>query len=104
MSVKNENQSSTGVVEKEKTEKAKMYNLVLHNDDYTPMEFVVMILMEVFLKDHQTAVQLMHDVDQKGKGIVGLYTREVAIMKKQMVDRISTQEDYPLKITIEEKE
>ena len=61
-----------------KTKKPPMYRVIIHNDDYTPQDFVVMILMDIFRKARPAAVQIMLSVHTKGQGIAGIYTREIA--------------------------
>ena len=79
-----------------------MYSVILHNDDYTPMDFVVQILVGIFDKDQNEATALMLEVHQKGKSIVGEYVYDIAMTKKLQADAISDQSNYPLKITVEE--
>lgn len=81
MSVKEE--GGTGVVEKEKIEHKRppMYNVVMHNDDFTPMDFVTWTLVQHFNKDLEGAIQLMLKVHQEGKAVAGTYTQEIANTK-----------------------
>ncbi len=88
--------------EKIKLQKPKMYKVVLHNDDYTSMEFVVEILIEVFSKTPAEATKIMLDVHHKGKGIVGVYTYDIANTKVKMVEELAKIHDFPLKASIEE--
>jgi ATP-dependent Clp protease adaptor protein ClpS len=81
----------------------KMYKVILLNDDYTTMEFVVRILMSVFNKSAIEAEKIMFDVHYKGKGIVGLYTYDIAKTKVLSVERIAKNEEYPLKAIMEEE-
>ena len=92
---------STLTVEKTKVQHPRLYNVLLHNDDYTPMDFVVMILETIFNKNHQDAVQIMLAVHKKGIGHCGTYTREVAEHKTQKVNEIARENEYPLKCTME---
>ena len=79
-----------------------MYRVLLHNDDYTTMEFVVEILMYVFNKTVEAATKIMLNVHQKGVGICGVYTYEVAETKVETVQRLAEENGFPLKCTMEE--
>ncbi len=93
--------SDVAVLEKTKIVPPSMWNVVLHNDNATPMEFVVVILMQIFHKDAQTATELMLDIHQKGKGVAGTFSKEVAETKKTQTDETSRVNGYPLKCTLE---
>ena len=80
----------------EEVAEPSMYRVFLLNDDFTPMEFVVLVLMKVFGKNEATATQLMLEVHQKGRAIVGVYTREIAETKTQLVNSFSRQHEFPL--------
>ncbi|MGD2029908.1 MAG: ATP-dependent Clp protease adapter ClpS [Desulfobacterales bacterium] len=80
-----------------------MYKVLLHNDDYTTMEFVVEILMLVFNKPPEEAVKIMLNVHQKGIGICGVYTYEVSETKVNTVQDLARQNGFPLKCTMEEE-
>lgn len=80
-----------------------MYRVLLHNDDYTTMEFVVEILMYVFNKTAEAATQIMLNVHKKGVGICGVYTYEVAETKVETVSRLAEENGFPLKCTMEEE-
>ena len=82
--------------------KPKMYNVIMHNDDYTTMHFVVEILISVFHKQAVDASNLMMQIHKSGKAIVGTYIYDMAITKKLIADQMSAQNQYPLKITIDE--
>ena len=82
--------------------KPKMYCVILHNDDYTSMEFVVDVLVEVFHKSNEEAFDIMMKVHKSGKGIAGVYTYDIAVTKKLTVEKYAMEESYPLKITIDE--
>lgn len=79
-----------------KLKKPSMYKVVLLNDDYTPMEFVVLVLQKFFQMDLDKATQVMLQVHTQGKGICGVYTREIAETKVAMVDSYSKQNQHPL--------
>jgi len=78
-----------------------MYNVVLHNDDYTTREFVVEVLQIVFNKPAIEATKIMLDVHRKGRGVVGVYTWDIAQTKVAAVHRMAKEREYPLKCTIE---
>jgi ATP-dependent Clp protease adaptor protein ClpS len=79
----------------------QMYKVLLHNDDYTTMEFVVQVLMLVFHKPIEAATQIMLNVHQQGVGMCGLYTYEVAETKVETVIRMARENGHPLKCTME---
>lgn len=78
-----------------------MYNVVLHNDHYTTMEFVVSVLRSIFHKPIIEATKIMMDVHKKGKGVVGLYTYDIAATKVAQVRQRAKEYEYPLKCTVE---
>jgi ATP-dependent Clp protease adaptor protein ClpS len=80
-----------------------MYRVLLHNDDYTTMEFVVEILMLVFKKSPEDAVRIMLNVHQKGVGICGVYTFEVSETKVNTVNALAKLHGFPLKCTMEKE-
>ena len=86
---------------KPKTKKPSMYNVLLMNDDYTPMEFVVMVLEKIFNKKQEEATQIMLHVHQKGIGICGTYTYEVAESKCKAVIDLAKKNEHPLQCTME---
>lgn len=79
----------------------RLYKILLHNDDYTPMDFVVMVLESIFRKSHEDAVHIMLSVHQKGLGVCGTYTHEVAEHKTQAVNNMAKEQEYPLQCTME---
>ncbi|PHS74870.1 MAG: ATP-dependent Clp protease adapter ClpS [Robiginitomaculum sp.] len=84
-----------------KTKKPSQYRVLLLNDDYTPMEFVVGLLMGIFKKTQEEATQIMLDVHQSGIGICGIYTFEIAETKVAQVLDAAKRSDHPLKCTLE---
>ncbi len=86
---------------KPKTKKPSMYNVLLMNDDYTPMEFVVMVLEKIFNKKQEEATQIMLHVHQKGIGICGTFTYEVAESKCKAVTDLAKKNEHPLQCTME---
>ena len=92
---------STLTIEKPKTESPRMYKVFLHNDDYTPMDFVVSIVETIFHKSHEEAVHIMLSVHRKGIGLCGIFTREIAETKTCEVIHLSKENEYPLQCTME---
>ena len=86
---------------KEKTEKPRLWKVLLHNDDYTTMEYVVHVLMEFFMKDETEAVTIMLNVHTKGVGVAGVYTRDVAETKVAQVTADAEEHGMPLLVTAE---
>jgi len=86
---------------RQKVDKPRLFKVLLHNDNYTTMEFVVLVLMRVFHKGEAEAVQIMLDVHRKGIGLAGLYQREIAETKVQRVLQMARQAKYPLMCTME---
>lgn len=84
-----------------KIDKPPMFKVYLLNDDYTTMDFVVYILETVFHKPHIEAVQIMLHVHRAGKGLCGVYTREIAEEKVKTVHALARQAGFPLKCTME---
>jgi ATP-dependent Clp protease adaptor protein ClpS len=80
----------------------KMYRVFLHNDDYTTMDFVVEILTRIFHKTTDQAVEIMLQVHEKGKGLCGVYTYEIAQAKVDQVKQLAKQNEFPLLATMEE--
>ena len=88
---------------KEKLEKPPLYKVLLHNDDFTTMEFVVFVLMDVFGHAEAAAVRIMLNVHTEGVGVAGVYTYEVAEMKSQKATELARSHEYPLLCTVEEE-
>lgn len=100
-----EGDGRTGLVTKTKpeTKKPSLYKVLLLNDDYTPMEFVVHILERFFNKSREEATRIMLHVHQKGVGMCGVYTYEVAETKVTQVMDFSRQHGHPLQCTMEKE-
>ena len=96
---------STGVVveSKPKTKKPSMYKVLMLNDDYTPMEFVVHVLERFFAKQREEANQIMMHVHRRGVGICGVFTYEVAETKVTQVVDYARQHQHPLQCTLEKE-
>jgi ATP-dependent Clp protease adaptor protein ClpS len=96
---------NTGVVVKArpKTRKPAMYKVLMLNDDYTPMEFVVHVLERFFQKSREEATRIMLHVHRRGVGVCGVYTYEVAEFKVTQVMDLARQNQHPLQCTIEKE-
>ena len=94
------------VVAEEKTtlKKPPLYKVLLHNDDFTTMEFVVYVLQTVFQRSESDAIHIMLSVHHAGIGVAGIYTYEVAEMKAEKVKILAEANEYPLLCTVEESE
>jgi ATP-dependent Clp protease adaptor protein ClpS len=86
-----------------KVEKPKLYKVILHNDDYTTMEFVVWVLMQVFMKSDVEAFDIMLKVHNEGIGIAGVYSYEIATMKSEKAMNLARAREYPLLCSVEEE-
>ena len=86
---------------KKKPEKPGNFAVALHNDNFTPMEFVVYVLQEIFNHPHERAERIMLSVHNEGMGIAGVYRLEIAEQKAFDTATEAKENDYPLKITIE---
>ena len=84
------------------TKRPPLYQVVLLNDDYTPMEFVVEVLQKIFSLDRTTATRIMLEVHTKGKGVCGVFTYEIAETKVAQVTTYARQHQHPLLCTMEE--
>ena len=99
------NQEQRGTVleaEKAKVKPPPLYKVMLLNDDYTPMDFVVVVLQTVFAMSREKATQVMLQVHREGMGVCGTYTREVATAKVEQVINIARKHQHPLQCTMEE--
>jgi ATP-dependent Clp protease adaptor protein ClpS len=101
-----ERKRETGLALKERTrtKKPPMYKVLLHNDDYTTKEFVVMILQSIFHKTEGEAVRIMMHVHSNGVGVAGVYTHEVAETKVVKTMNLAQAHEYPLQCTLEPAE
>ncbi|MBI1329916.1 MAG: ATP-dependent Clp protease adapter ClpS [Alphaproteobacteria bacterium] len=97
--------AGTGIVTKTrpKTKKPSLYKVLLLNDDYTPMEFVVLVLERFFNKNREDAVQIMLSVHRHGVGVCGVFTYEVAETKVAQVIEFSRRHQHPLQCTMEKE-
>ncbi|MDL1895749.1 ATP-dependent Clp protease adaptor ClpS [Anaerolineae bacterium CFX7] len=86
---------------RQKIDKPRLWKILLHNDNYTTMDFVVLVLVSVFRKQEAEAIRIMLDVHQKGIGVVGTYTYEIAETKVAHVAEMARQAEFPLLCTME---
>ena len=86
---------------KKKLQEPEDYRVILLNDNYTTMEFVVEILMGIFHKREEDATRIMLDVHHRGKGTVGIYTWDIAHTKANQVHNLARQNEFPLKCIVE---
>ena len=84
-----------------KTKKPPLYRVIIFNDDYTPMEFVVYVLQNFFGLDRDKATQIMLEVHTHGKGVCGIFTKEVAETKSSQVNNYARENEHPLVSEIE---
>ena len=98
MSIQGEKQLEN---QRQKTQPPPMYKVMLNNDDYTPMDFVIEVLMKFFLLDAEKANQLMLTVHYKGKAVCGIYTAEIAETKVMQVNQYARKHQHPLMCTME---
>jgi len=86
----------------EKVEKPSLWKVLLHNDDYTTMDFVVWVLQSIFNMQEEQAIQVMLNVHVKGIGVAGVYTYEVAEMKVEKTTSAAREHEFPLLCTMEQ--
>lgn len=101
MSTQVSNESDTNVIEKKEVKEPGKFNVIFLNDDYTPMEFVVQILMSVFHHSKDSSARIMMEVHEKGKGVAGTYSYEIAEQKSAETEAWARNKSYPLKTVIE---
>lgn len=97
----------TQILEKEETEldveEPKMYHVILLNDDFTPMDFVVYLLIEVFHKNSDDAWNITNSVHNNGSGVAGTYIKDIAETKSSLANKLAKANGFPLETTIEEE-
>lgn len=103
MSTKQESGQQGGVLVDDRNDIPPLYKVLLHNDDYTTMEFVIAVLQNVFQKSYAESEEIMLSVHQKGIGLCGVYTHEIAETKVAKVTQMAKIESHPLKCTMEKE-
>lgn len=93
-----ERKGETGAAVEHKT--PRLYAVILHNDDFTAMDFVVMLLMKVFHKDAKEAAAIMLSVHEKGEGTAGIYPFDIAVTKKLMSEKMAEEKGFPLRLSL----
>ena len=97
---------STGTVELEeaeaKVDRPPLFTVVIFNDDFTPMEFVVFVIQKFFGYDHAKSTEIMLEIHNKGRGFCGAFSQEIAETKSQQINQFSKENEHPLKSDIEE--
>jgi len=93
--------SQTLQEQKDQVKKPQLYKVILLNDDYTTMDFVVDILVKVFNKESREAIRIMLNVHKQGRGVCGVYTYDVAVSKTNTVGRLAQMHEFPLKCICE---
>lgn len=86
---------------KVRTQRPSLFKVILHNDDYTPMDFVIEVLTRFFGKSHEQATEIMLTVHHKGLAVCGVYPYEIAETKVAMVTESAREHEYPLQCTLE---
>ena len=103
---KTDNQNTDGNIaleERVKTKKPSLYRVLMLNDDYTPMEFVVMVLQRYFGHNSESAQRIMLHVHQRGVGVCGVFTYEIAETKAAQVMNFARQNEHPLQLQLEKE-
>src|SRR5690606_8437160 len=104
MSTKTQNQNEKETDWQTKTKEPSFYKVIIHNDDYTPMEFVVHVLEVFFQRSLEEATQIMLMVHHQGAGVAGIYPKDIAETKSLQVNQYSQENEHPLKTSIEREE
>ena len=102
MGTRTQQQGETQAVTRTRVERPPLYRVLLHNDDYTPMDFVVAVLRDIFRLEEAEAVRIMLHVHKRGIGVAGVYPHQVAETKVHKVHETAKAEGHPLKCTMEE--
>ena len=102
MAVRDKGETELLIRDEEGLKEPKDYVVILLNDDYTTREFVVEVLKLIFHKNHEEANRIMLNVHHKGRGVVGVYTWDIANTKAGQVHAIAKEYDYPLRCIVEE--
>ncbi|MDR2403532.1 MAG: ATP-dependent Clp protease adapter ClpS [Spirochaetaceae bacterium] len=102
MPVQDRNSTKVASRQEEKLREPGEFRVILLNDHYTTMDFVVDILMHIFHKNEEDAYRIMMDVHRKGRGIVGIYPWDIATTKAEQVHSLARQYEYPLRCVVEQ--
>lgn len=97
-----ESQDAVEIQERIELQEPPLYKVLLHNDDYTSMEFVVLILEKIFHKSNDEATRIMLNVHEQGIGIAGIYTREICETKIAVVHELARKNQFPLRCSMEQ--
>ncbi len=98
-----ENDTDVLTETKQKLEKPPLYKVLLHNDDFTTMEFVVFVLNKVFMRSEIESFAIMLKVHNEGVGIAGVYPKEIATMKAEKAMNLAKSQEFPFLCTVEEE-
>lgn len=94
--------TDSDVMSHNETKEPPMYRVIILNDDYTPMDFVIFVLKKIFLHDDGRAEKIMLDIHKKGAGLAGVYSHEIAETKSMQMNQLAKDSKYPLKSFVEE--
>ena len=99
-------QEQSQIKERQRTNirEPRRYKVIIHNDDFTTMDFVVMVLKEVFFLSDENAQALMLQVHHSSKAVVGVYTYDIAMSKARKATTMAREQGFPLRLTVEEEE
>lgn len=95
-------QNATRIKSNVKLEVPSKYKVIMHNDDFTTMDFVVIVLQDVFMKNEDEAERLMLEVHHKGQAVVGIYSFDVATTKAERAMEMAKQQGFPFRLTVEQ--
>ena len=99
---KNESESSgAGILEQNSIELPPERNVIMYNDDFTTMDFVVNILISVFNKSQEIATKLMQQIHEDGSAIVGTYTYDIAVSRANLAKNLARKNEFPLRVEVE---
>ena len=97
-------QSATKERQRTNLKEPRRYKVTIYNDDFTTMDFVVMVLVQVFLKSEEEAQAIMLQVHHSGKAVVGIYSYDIAVSKARKATNMAREQGYPLRQTVEPEE
>lgn len=98
------NQSQLRERQRTDIKEPKRYKVIIYNDDFTTMEFVVLVLRQVFFRSEEEAQALMLKVHHSDKAVVGIYTYDIAVSKTRKATSMAREQGYPLRLTVEPEE